>query len=145
MVWRADGGIRPKRRRRTSTEVVVYACHVSGSTALRGALAQRHGSRAGVVQHPPRDLSIFPVVQQRHPIAASADWSHVSSSRDGTATVVLREPQGGLAVARFGGAKVEPLLGHRLSNSSKPLALPIRRDSMAPRYGPIISVSDEVR
>jgi hypothetical protein len=107
MVWRADGEFKPKRRRRTSTEVVVCACHVSGSTALRGALAQRYGGRAGVVQHPPRDLS-FPVVQQRHSIAASADWSHVSSSRDGTATVVLREPQGGLAFARFGGGKVSP-------------------------------------
>jgi hypothetical protein len=64
---------------------------------------------------PPRDLS-FPVVQQRHPIAASADWSHVSNSRDGTATVVLRGPQGGLAVARFGGAKSSPFA--RLIRSS---------------------------
>lgn len=42
------------------------------------------------------------------PSRLQADWSHVSSSRDGTATVVRREPHEGPAIARFRGAKSSP-------------------------------------
>jgi hypothetical protein len=81
------------RSGRPSTEVVLCASHVSGSPALRGALAQglcwsRRGSY--IVYHPPGELSILVAHHQRHSIAASGCWSHVSSSLEGTCTAVLR-------------------------------------------------------
>jgi len=88
---------------RPSTEVVVCDDHVSGSTALRGALAQGPcwSRRGGAASTRGPVIPCRTAAAQRHSIAASDCWSHVSSSRDGTATAVLREPPGGLAIVGF--------------------------------------------